>query len=91
MKSTIQTVLGASVWGLAINTLAIGIVNDQAESATAPCKAMIAEARTLWREGKAMQEMMEGGESSPMAKTHQLAEAGKKVLDLLAQMPELSK
>ncbi|MGH8472183.1 MAG: hypothetical protein ACREVJ_06975, partial [Gammaproteobacteria bacterium] len=56
-------------------------------------KAMIAEARALWKEtmeGKAMQEMMKGGESGPMAKTHQLAEAGKKVLDLLAQMPELS-
>jgi hypothetical protein len=55
-------------------------------------KAMISEARAMWKEtmdGKAMQELMKGGQSAEMQKTHELAAAGQKVLDLLARMAEI--
>ncbi|MGH8527575.1 MAG: hypothetical protein ACREXY_26195 [Gammaproteobacteria bacterium] len=52
-------------------------------------KAMLADARQLWDEvmkGKAMQGMMGAKPSEVMSKTHELAEAGKKVIDLLEKM-----
>ncbi len=52
-------------------------------------KAMLADARQLWDEvmkGKAMQEMMGAEPSEEMTQTHELAEAGKKVVDLLEKM-----
>lgn len=52
-------------------------------------KAMLADARQLWDEvmkGKAMQGMMGAEPSKGMTQTHELAEAGKKVIDLLEKM-----
>ncbi|MGH8568935.1 MAG: hypothetical protein ACREXU_13205 [Gammaproteobacteria bacterium] len=52
-------------------------------------KAMLADARQLWDEvmkGKAMQGMMGAEPSEVMSKTHELAEVGKKVIDLLEKM-----
>lgn len=52
-------------------------------------KAMLADARKLWSEvmkGKAMQGMMGAEASKGMTQTHDLAEAGKKVIDLLEKM-----
>lgn len=53
-------------------------------------KEMIAEARALWKqivEGEEMKKLMAEGQSKEMAKTHELAEAGMKVIDQIAQMP----
>ncbi|MGH8614686.1 MAG: hypothetical protein ACREYF_22330, partial [Gammaproteobacteria bacterium] len=52
-------------------------------------KAMLADARQLWDEvmkGKAMQGMMGAESSKGMTQTHELAEAGKKVIDLLEKI-----
>ena len=53
-------------------------------------KAMIGEAQTLWNnviDGKAMKDMMGSEETPAMAETHELAQAGMQVIDLLAEMP----
>ncbi len=50
---------------------------------------MLADARQLWGEvmqGKAMQGMMGAEPSEEMTQTHKLADAGKKVIDLLEKM-----
>jgi hypothetical protein len=56
-------------------------------------KEMLSDARDLWEktmQGEPMKAMMKAkaGDSPKMATTHDLAEAGQRVIDMLSKMPE---